>query len=893
MPLTAGTRIGAYEILAPLGAGGMGEVYRARDTRLGRDVAVKTLPEDVSANSERIARLQREAQLLAALNHPHIASIFGLETVNGSHFLVLELVDGESLADVISRGRMSFRESMKVAGQIVDALEAAHDKGIIHRDLKPGNVMLTHDGQVKVLDFGLARTVDGDVSSSVTNSPTLSFAATQAGVILGTAAYMSPEQAKGRAADKRSDVWAFGCIFFEMLTGERAFDGEDVSDILAGILRGEPDWNAFPADVPQATRTLIRRCLEKDRRARIPDMAVVRFFMTEVAAADSAANRPPKPDSRRLVVLTGMASALAGVALTAAAIYGWRGWNAPLTQPLMRFSLVPSPTQPIIATGADRTIAISPDGTYIAHAAGLPGQSFLVVRPIGQLEGTVLAGTEGARQPFFSPDSRHIAFFSGSELKKIAVAGGPPLTLCSIGAAPPRGGTWGDSDTILFATSSLADGLMSVSAAGGQPRSITKPAPAARDHILPAFLPGGRHALFTAVGAGNIFKIGAVDTSTGAVTELLAGGAHAEFVAPGYLVYGASGSLRSVRFDPEHLKVLSDPVPVMEGVRTASSGAAYFALTKTGTLLYVPGEVPEEERSLVWFNRRGEADPISAPPRSYANPRLSPDDGRVALDVRDGNQDIWIWSFARQTLERVTFDPATDQSPIWTKDGRRIVFASARGGVSNLYAQAADGTGTAERWTMSENVHVPMWISTDALSLLFIEVATTTGPDLMLLRRNGTDSRTAPLLRTSFAEGGSDVSPDGRWIAYQSNEGGRNQIYVRPFPNVDEGRWQISVGGGTRPVWGKDGKELFFLDAAQGLITVPVQTTPTFAAGQPTKLFDPTAFVGLPGRSYDVSRDSQRFLVVTSGASGDKSATPASLVVVLHWVEELRSRFPR
>ena len=896
MPLTPGTRVGPYEIVSPIGAGGMGEVYRARDTRLGRDVAIKTLPEALTGDSERVARLQREAQLLAALSHPNIATIFGLETVAGTHFLVLELVDGESLAEVVARRRLPLDQSLTIARQIVDALEAAHDKGIIHRDLKPANIMLTQGEQVKVLDFGLARALEGDANSSVTNSPTLSFAATQAGVILGTAAYMSPEQAKGRAADKRSDVWAFGCVLFEMLTGQRAFDGEDVSDILAGILRGEPDWSAFPSEVPEWMRTLIRRCVEKDRRARIPDMSVVRFLMTEATAAAAA---PPRAKRARVprgkIAAIAVGGAVAGAALLGAAQYVGRILNPPPPRPQMRFAIAPATADPLIVVGTDRTIAISPDGKYVVYAAGVPGQAQLVVRPIGELQGTRLAGTEGGRQPFFSPDSRWIAFFSGPELKKIAVSGGPTMTLCRIGESPPRGGAWGEGDTIVFATASPTDGLMRIGAAGGEPKPVSKPAPerGERDHILPSMLPGGRVALFTILAPTGGSQIAAIDLDRGEVTPLVSAGSHAEFIEPEYLVFAASGSLRAVRFDAGRLKTSTDPVPVLEGVMTApTTGAGYFSPTRTGALLFVPGTLAQSSNRLVWIDRKGKEETLPAPPRSYSNPRLSPDDTRLALDVRDQNHDIWIWHFARQTLERLTVDASTDQNPIWTKDGRRIVFGSGRaGGIANLHAQAADGTGAVERWGTSPNVQVPYWISRDGLAVLFMEVAAATGPDLMLLRRDGAP-RTEPILRTTFSETNPDISPDGRWIAYQSNEGGAPQIFVRPFPKIDEGRWQISVAGGTRPVWGRDGKELFFLDLARSLLAVPVRTTPSFSADQPVKLFDSEAFVGLPGRPFDPSVDSQRFLFVKEVGAGDRSAAPPSMVLLLNWVDELEARLP-
>ncbi len=978
MALQTGTRLGPYEIQSPLGAGGMGEVYRARDMKLGRDIAIKILPSTFTHDPERVARFEREAQLLAALNHPHIAAIYGLEEANGAQFLVLELVEGETLADRLATGgALEVNEALAIATQLADALEAAHEKGIIHRDLKPANIALTADGQVKVLDFGLGKALEPEGGSDPSLSPTLTLRATQAGVILGTAAYMSPEQARGRAADKRTDIWAFGCVLYEMLTGRRAFEGEDVTDTIAAVVRGEPDWSALPSSLPPQIELLVRRCLVKDRRQRISDIGVARFLMTETipappAPAPLAAPPQPTPASRKRVTLAASVGLAIGGALTALGVWAIARLTPPPSPQPVHFAIVPPAAQPLSIQGADRDIAISPTGTHIVYrAGGSGGVPQLVVRAIDQLEAQPLTATANARVPFLSPDGRWVGFFAAQEMKKVSITGGPAITLCRTTTGPPRGASWAPDDTIIFASADTATGLLRVPAGGGDPKVLTIPdrAHGESDHYFPSVLPGGRGVLFTiaaAQGPENA-QVAVLDLRTGQRKTLVRGGSHAEYVDPsalreaqgrpeqgrgatgsgqGYLVYAAAGSLRAVRFDLDRLEVTSDPVPVVEQVMMSNTGAADFAISRSGTLIFVPGAagalLAGAQRSLVWVNRQGREEPIKALLRAYTAPRLSPDGTRVAVGIRDQEQDIWIWDLGRQTLTRLTFDATLDDYPVWTPDSRRIIFSSQRAGPPNLYWQAADGTGAIERLTTSPNPQLMNSISPDGSRLLFFEVMPKTGSDIMSLtlgsapsaaRGTGPSSASAPsagsgqarpagpstslsagpgptvsaaetpaqpaqgrtdvLVQTTFAELNAEVSPDGRWLAYASNESGQNQIYVRPFPNVNAGRWQVSTSGGTRPVWARSGRELFYLDVNNQLTAVPVQTTgSTFSAGNPVKLFEGRYYTGSNLRTYDVSPDGQRFLMIKDSAPSDQppTATPASLVVVLNWFEELKAR---
>jgi len=910
--LSPGTRLGAYEILTLVGSGGMGEVYRAKDTTLGREVALKILPASFTNDPDRVARFHREAQVLASLNHPHIGQIYGLENANGTQFLVLELVDGESLNKRIARGRIPVVEALNIVKQIADALEAAHDKGIIHRDLKPANIALTKDGSVKLLDFGLAKATEaasGPSSLDVTNSPTITSPAmlTGIGVLLGTVAYMSPEQATGKPADRRSDIWALGVVLLEMLTGRPVFPGETVPHVLAAVLKSDPDWTALPASTPAPIRRLLRRCLEKDRRRRLADAADARLEIVDALAVPSAVEGGQSvPATRRAVAVASVALLIGGVVAAAATWMLTR--PAPATRQPVRFSIVPPAALTLALGGFDRDLALSPDGTHLVYVS-IAGQ--LMVRAMDQLDAVAIGGVTDARSPFFSPDGRWVGFFSGGgngELKKVAIAGGPPLSLCRYSGGP-RGASWGTDDMIVFATADPSSGLLRVSAAGGTPTILTTPDKALGgfDHLFPTVLPGGRAVLFTIASERptDIMQVAILDLTTGRRTILVSGGSQAEYVEPGYLVYAVAGSLRVVRFDPRSLTVANDPVPIVEQVRTLPNGAAEFSVSRQGALVYVSGGATGATRSLVWVTRQGQEATIPLPPRAYVFPRLSPDGTRVALDIRDQESDIWIADLARTNLTRLTDPPGPDTYPVWTPDSRRIIFASARAGRANLFWQSADNTGRVERLTTGPNSQLPTAIAPDGTRLIIRERGPT-GPELRVVRVSGSSGRSevtpAPTLaagslqserlaQTALPGINGEVSPDGHWLAYQSSESGQAQIYVRPFPNVDGGHWTISTNGGTRPAWARSGEELFYLDGANAMMAVSVHTTPTFRVETPTKLFDGRYYANEDGRTYDVSADGQRFIMIKPIASDQPSALP-NMVIVLNWLEELKARVP-
>jgi len=920
-----GSRFGSYDIVSLLGVGGMGEVYRARDTRLKRDVALKFLSAPSAQDAERLARFQREAELLATLNHPNIAIIYGLEDARDSGgpaatALVMELVEGPTLdehlkAAVDGRQKLLLKEIIDIALQIIDALESAHERGIIHRDLKPANIKLTASSQVKVLDFGLAKLAEpvgvGSGPASLTYSPTLSMQATFAGMILGTAGYMSPEQARGKAVDKRTDIWAFGCVLFEMLAGKRAFDGEDVTEAIASVVAREPDWAALPPDLPEQLRLLLRRCLEKDPRKRIGDISTARFLMTETLAPGTSSTAPDPAASvgntararRRILGFAG-AALVTGAAIAAATTS--LIMRIPVESPAqVRFSIVPPAAMPLSLNGADRDIAISLDGSHLVYRGGRD-MAQLVVRAFDRLDGEALPGITGIRYPLLSPDGHWIAFFGGAndELRKVSISGGPSLVLCRY-TGVTRGATWGANGTIVFATNDTLSGLLSVPEGGGEPKVLTKPDPASQeiDHLFPSFLPDGKTVLFTITSGGTTptAQIAALDLKTGQKKILLRGGSSAQYVETGHLVYAAGGTLRAVRFDPVRLQVLSDPVPVAEQIMTSGTGAANFAVSRNGTLVYVPaitGSVTlggGPQRSLSWINRQGREEPLKTPPRAYVVPRLSPDGTRLAVDIRDQDNDIWIWEFARATLTRLTFNPSVDIFPVWTPDSRRIVFGSARSGLMNLYWRAADGTGEDEPLAPNRNVTIPTSFSPDSKVLFLTELVPGKNQDISLLRmgESGGTRQIEPLISTPFAEQGAEISPDGQWIAYYSNENnGKDEVYVRPFPKVDTGRWQISNDGGTRPGWAKNGRELFYL-AGGSMMAVPVETKPSFRAGNPVKLFEGPFFAGQAPRTWDVSADGQRFLMIKNSlATVAGAGTSQSMVVVEHWTEELKARVP-
>jgi eukaryotic-like serine/threonine-protein kinase len=900
LALTPGVRLGVYEIIALIGEGGMGKVWRAHHIALNRDDALKVLPDAFASDPDRLARFRREAQVLASLNHPNIAHVYGLEQADGVQALVMELVDGETLADRIARGPIPVDEALPIAKQIAEALEAAHEQGIIHRDLKPANAKLRPDGTVKVLDFGLAKALDTmpGAGMGATVSPTITSPAmmTGVGMILGTAAYMAPEQVKGRPADKRSDVWAFGCVLFEMLTGTRAFDGEDVAEVLSRVLQREPEWTALSSDVPQPIRTLLHGCLVKDRRKRIADIAAALFVLdhqTSLTAGTVVAAPPARrPLWRRILALT------AG-ALVVAAVTGSAVWFAtrPVPPRVSRLPLASSGTATLSIGGISRDLAITPDGSRVVYVGNRGTQLF--VRALDALE-PVAVFTGTPRQPFISPDGQWIGFMDTiAGLNKVAVTGGPPIRLASPGAIV-FGATWTPTNTIIFATNDVATGLLRVGAAGGPTTVLTRPdrAHGQIDHLWPEMLPGGRAVLFTIsapAGGLDAGQVAVLDLMTGTQKILIRGGSHAHYVSSGHLIYAAAGTLRAVAFDLGMLETRGTPVPVIPEVLTTNDGAMEAVVAGDGTLAYVSGRgVAGLERTLVWVDRQGREAPIPAPPRGYAHPRLSPDGTRVAVWASDLESDIWLWDLSHVTLTRATFNPGIDAWPLWTPDGRRLIFTADRDGKRNLYWQAADGTGAVQRLTDSPNTHYSTAISPDGRRLIFTETAPKTGEDVMQVELDGSH-RVTPLIQSPFAERNGIVSPDGRWLAYEASDSGRTEIYVRPFPEVNSGHWQVSTGGGTRPLWARNGRELFYVSLTGAVMGVGVGRSVSWTATTPTMLVKEgysTAQTGFAGRMYDMSLDGQRFLMIKEGGGTDQSAAAPQIIVVQHFDEELKRLVP-
>jgi serine/threonine protein kinase/Tol biopolymer transport system component len=904
MALSPGTRLGPYEILSALGAGGMGEVYRARDTKLGRDVALKVLPDTFSHDPGRLARFRREAQVLASLNHPHIGGIYGLDELNGALYLVLELIDGENLATRIARGPLPIDEALDIGRQIAEAIEAAHEKGIIHRDLKPANIAVTKHGIVKVLDFGLAKATEAasgallDLpNSSTVASPTTM---TGVGVILGTTAYMSPEQAKEHPADKRSDVWAYGCVLFEMLTGKQAFRGEEFPDTLANVLRSEPDWSLLGSDVPPLVRALLQECLRKDPRRRIADLSTALFVLSErtnLAAPPSSlvstSTTDPRVRSWSRVAIFSAASAIVTAGL--ATSLTWLSM-AHQPAPLTRLTIPTTGTAALTINGVDRDLTVTPDGTRVLYI-GANGTE-LFVRPLDQLEPKALARGNSLRGVFSSPDGQWVGYIDNlTILKKVAITGGPPITVVTMDANS-RGAAWLPDDTIIFATDNPVSGLQRVAAVGGTATVLTRPDRERGEsaYLWPETVPTGRAVLFTIMpvsGGLDAAQVAMFDLDAGTQQILVRGGSHGHYVTSGHLVYAAGGTLRAVPFNLARRKVRDTPIAVLSRVVTSAFGAADVAIARDGTLVYAdaPGGLA---RTLLWVDRQGREEPMNAPPRPYYYPRLSPDGTRIVVYSGDQDWDLWLWDMARETLTRLTTDPANEAYGIWTLDGRRVVFSSSRSGRFNLFSQAIDGTRTAERQTESSNNQMPSALTPDGTNVLFHEQSPETGLDLKMLTL-GPSRRIVPLLTTRFNESNGVVSPDGHWLAYESDSSGRYEIYVRPFPSIEIGLWLVSTSGGTQPLWSRNGQELFYVAADGGLMAVPVRPRGTiWSTGVPRKVVNGryvTSSNATIARDYDVSADGQRFLLVKQ-TGADSTAGLPQIVVVQHWDEELKRLAP-
>jgi eukaryotic-like serine/threonine-protein kinase len=874
-----GKTISHYRVIEQLGKGGMGEVFLAEDTNLKRQVALKVLPDTFAADPERLARFEREAKLLASLNHPNIADIHGLEKTESGPLLIMELVEGETLAQRISRGPLPVDETLEICRQIAEGLEAAHEKGVIHRDLKPSNIKVTPEGKVKILDFGLAKAFAGEneVSQSA-DSPTLSAAATMRGVILGTAAYISPEQAKGKAVDKRTDIWAFGCVLYELLTGKQAFSGESVAEILAAVLHQEPDWRLLPNSTP-SIRLLLRRCLEKNPARRFRDVADVQIQIEEIqegSVTDEPSRAQGKNGQRALPWVFGVLAAALATGLTV-----WKLKPAPPTtaQPPVHVVISLPPGDRL----AQARPVVSPDGSHLVYAAIRGDVQKLFVRALDSFEPRSIPGTEGATCPFFSPDGLWIGFFAGGKLKKVSISGGAPITLCDAGGPASGGAAWGPDDSIVFAPSNDS-GLWRISAAGGKPQVLTTVDRSKGEfsHRYPQFLPGNKGLLFvTMTGFGwDQYHIFMQSLDTRERRLVVPQGHTGSYIPTGHLVYGRAGTLAAVPFDPDHPDTRGAPVTIAEGIRELGVPGAEYSCSATGVLAYVPAGPRQYERRLVWVDRKGEVEILPVPLKAYGGTALSPDGRQAAVYVESNAGDIWIYDLTRGAWTRFTTEEGGSQNAVWTPDGKRIVYTGFRAGFRNLFWRAADGSGAEERLTKSEHQQAPFSWSPDGTVLAYTDADPFGGMAVWTLRP-GRGGNPESLLDNSARQ--PRFSPDGRWLAYTSDTTGRLEIYVQPFPGPGK-KWQISTDGGEEMRWAPNGKELFYR-IGNKMMAVDITTEPVFAAAKPRLLFERQ----FSARGFEVSPDGRRFLMVQA-VEPELPATQINLV--LNWFEELKRRVP-
>jgi serine/threonine protein kinase len=924
-----GTRLAHYDITSHLGTGGMGEVYQATDSKLGRSVAIKLLPEAFSRDIDRVARFEREAKLLASLNHPNIAAIYGLEQSGDTRFLVLELVEGDTLAGKLQRGAIPADEALKLALQIAQALEAAHDKGVIHRDIKPANIKVTPDGKVKVLDFGLAKAFAPDERNvSLSNSPTIgtpsmeSMAATQMGVILGTASYMSPEQASGQAVDKRADIWSFGVVLFEMLTGRPMFRGKTVSHVLADVLRAEPDWNCLPANLHPRVRLLLERCLEKEARDRYHDIADARVDIERVLADPQGVLVQPAAHAASAPRTARFRSVLPWVAATViiAGALGWFLRPVPKREPalVVRFPFtLPESTQFTMPNLS--MIAISPDGTKVAYVAN----SQLYLRNLNESEGRPISGTNdgdlGPTMPVFSPDGQSLAYVHVVSLscpcivKRVPVSGGTPVKVFDAPAGLTTfewGLAWPTPDTLVFASSG---GILRIPANGGTPEALVKRG-SGETFESPQILPGGKQVLFVRLpeepgGAGVlrwdaaeivIQSIGGNDRSV-----VWKGGSHARYLPTGHVVYAQGNTLFALAVDLPSRKVTGGPVPILEGVRRSSNGfsdAAQYAVSDSGTLVAIPGAGASQAAKgvLALLDRNGVTTALNARPAQYRSPRFSPDGKQLAVEIigDDGTSSIWIYDVSgKSEIRRLTEAGKNSTRPVWTTDGKRVNFGSDRDGPWGIYEQSADGSTLAERLTTAKDKrkHYPESWSPDGKTLAFVELVSDSNWDLWTFSR---DSGTSALLAGGDdSQFGGVFSPDGKWLVYTDSHGAFG-IHAQPFPPTGVNR-QITQDGEAWPVWTAGGQIFFRLRVDGGapnqLRSLDVTSSDGFTFRNPRSLQLPSALIYQNYRGYDVTRNGEKFVIIIPEEKDKKASTPAAaprIDVVLNWFEELKQRLP-
>jgi Tol biopolymer transport system component/predicted Ser/Thr protein kinase len=896
MPILPGRRLGPYEILSAIGAGGMGEVYKARDTRLDRIVAIKVLPGHLADRAELRERFEREAKTIASLNHPHICTLYDTGHQDEIDFLVMEYLEGETLAQRLQKGALPIQQVLQYAIEISDALDKAHRKGVTHRDLKPGNIMLTKSG-TKLLDFGLAKLKQEVAPANVPLSelPTANDPLTAQGTIVGTLQYMAPEQLEGKEVDARTDIFAFGVVVYEMATGKRAFEGKTQASVIGAILKDDPPpISSLQPMTPPALDRVVKRCLAKEPDERCQsakdltdELKWIGEGGSQLTSAPTAAAKGIRALGRRPVML-GLGGLLLGLVIASLAPWNLKTAPASAPQPVTRTVINLPPGQQLAGLDNGPAVALSPDGTHLAYVARQGGGTQkLYLRAMDSLEAKPIPGTDGAFNPFFSPDGQWVGFFAGQKLKKISVSGGAALTLGD--ATFPHGASWGSNGVIAFAPS-IGTSLKQVPDGGGTPQLLTRLEKGEVNQRWPEFLPEGKAVLFTSAPTNTSWtnsQVAAQSVGTGERRNLIQGATHPSYAASGHLVYAQGGSLMAVPFDPQRLAITGTAVPVLEGVlQSPSSGAAQYSLSATGSLVYIPGGVQADQRRLVWVTRNGAEQPVAAPERAYVYPRLSPDGQRVGAGITEEESQVWLYDFSRETLTRFTYEGHVNLNAVWTPDGKWIAIQSNREGPLNIFRQRADGSGAPEHLITSEYNNFPMSWSPDGQLLAFAEVNPTTGYDIWVLQMS--NRKAQPFLRTPFNESAARFSPDGGWMAYISDESGRFEVYVQPYPGPG-GEWQISTEGGTEPEWNRNGRELFYRSGGK-MMAVDIATQPGFAAGKPRVLFEGRYNPAAGATSnYDVSPDGQRFLMIKPD---EQEAATTQINVVLNWFEELKQKVP-